>query len=109
MVADQTSTYLTDNGLCASIQCAYRNLQSTESALLRVSNNILRAVDRHEDVFLVPLDLSAPLTPMIMTFSYMDFSLVLDFVDLFFTGWERTCIAVLNVWRMVTASQTAPL
>ena len=52
-----------------------------ESALLRVSNNILRAVDRHEDVLLVLLDLSVPLTPMIMTFCYMDSTLVLDFVD----------------------------
>ena len=57
-----------------------------ESALLRVSNNILRAVDRHEDVLVVLLDLSAPLKPMIMTFCHMDSTLVLDFVDLFFTG-----------------------
>ena len=29
MLVDQTSTYLTDIGLCASTQCAYRNIKST--------------------------------------------------------------------------------
>ena len=40
-------------------QSAYRSAHSTETALVRVSSDILSALDRREGVFLVLLDLSA--------------------------------------------------
>ena len=42
--------------LGASMQSAYR---STETALLRVNNDLLTAVDQHQEVVLVLLDLSS--------------------------------------------------
>lgn len=40
-------------------QSAYRRAHSTETALVRVTNNILCAVDRQQALILVLLDLSA--------------------------------------------------
>ncbi|XP_072039542.1 uncharacterized protein [Amphiura filiformis] len=48
-----------DNELYGSRQSAYRKHFSTETALVRVQNDILRAVDQRSDVVLVLLDLSA--------------------------------------------------
>lgn len=42
-----------------SLQSAYREHHSTETALLRVQNDILRAIDSKKEVLLVLLDLSA--------------------------------------------------
>jgi len=42
-----------------TMQSAYRKHHSTETTLLRVTNDILRTIDRRQDVVLVLLDLSA--------------------------------------------------
>ena len=47
------------NGLYEVFQSAYRQLHSTETALLRVQNDILQAVDSRDGAILVLLDLSA--------------------------------------------------
>ena len=57
--ACQTRHYLTENNLYPKIQAAYQQFQSTETALLRVHNDILRALDDKSEVILVLLDLSA--------------------------------------------------
>ena len=57
--ASQLQDYMTENDLYGKMQSAYRKSHSTESALLRVHNDILRAVDQRTDVVLVLLDLSA--------------------------------------------------
>ena len=57
--AAQLQDYLCSNGLYGNVQSAYRKDHSTETALLRVQNDILRAIDFHKDVVLVLLDLSA--------------------------------------------------
>ena len=46
------------NDLFPTTQSAYRKYNSTETALLRIMNDILQAIDRHEDTILVLLDLS---------------------------------------------------
>ena len=48
-----------NNGLYEAFQSAYRQLHSTETALLRVHNDILQAVDNCGGAILVLLDLSA--------------------------------------------------
>ena len=58
-VATQTINYLIDNHLLAKLQSAYRRFHSTETALLRVFNDILSAIDNKQEVVLVMLDLSA--------------------------------------------------
>ena len=55
----QMEAHMTEHGLHETFQSAYRPHHSTETALLRVSNDVLRAVDRRECVLLTLLDLSA--------------------------------------------------
>ena len=55
----QLQQYLSENKLHAKAQSAYRQFHSTETALIRVTNDIFRAVDQHQEVVLVLLDLSA--------------------------------------------------
>ena len=58
-VAIQVHNYLNCHGLFPSLQSAYRKHHSSESALLRVSNDIFRILDSQGEVILVLLDLSA--------------------------------------------------
>ena len=51
--------YIDDNNLDEKLQSAYKKLHSTETALLRVHDDILRTVDRGCIVVLLLLDLSA--------------------------------------------------
>ena len=55
----QLVNHLDKNGLYEVFQSAYRQLHSTETALLRVQNDILQAVDSRGGAILVLLDLSA--------------------------------------------------
>ena len=59
VVAAQTINYLTDNDLMSKLQSAYGRFHSTETALLRVCDDILLALDSRQEVVLVLLDLSA--------------------------------------------------
>ena len=59
IAVQQLQEYLCAYSLLPKSQSAYRKHHSTETALLRVQNDILRAVDRHEEAILVLLDLSA--------------------------------------------------
>ncbi len=59
VVARQLQKYLSENNLYAQMQSAYRCFHSTETALLRVNNDLLRAVDQHQEAVLLLLDLSA--------------------------------------------------
>ena len=59
IVAVRFIEHITDNGLYEVFQSAYRQMHSTETALLRVHNDILQAVDSNGGAILVLLDLSA--------------------------------------------------
>ena len=52
-------THRANNNFHVPLQSAYRPYHSTETALLKVHNDILRALDKCECVFMVLLDLSA--------------------------------------------------
>jgi len=58
-VATRLQKHMTDNNLGEVLQSAYKCGHSTESALLRVQNDILSAVDTKGAALLVLLDLSA--------------------------------------------------
>ena len=58
-VAVQLVQYIDDNNLDEKLQSAYKKLHSTETALLRVHDDILRTMDRGGTVVLLLLDLSA--------------------------------------------------
>ena len=59
IVCVQLVDHLKINGLYEVYQSAYRQLHSTETALLCVQNDLLQAVDTHGGAILVLLDLSA--------------------------------------------------
>ncbi len=59
VVSKFLDTHRVENGLHIPLQSAYRQNHSTETALLKVHNDILTALDRGECVFLILLDLSA--------------------------------------------------
>lgn len=71
IVASQIEGYLTTNGLFAKMQSAYRKHHSTETALLRVVNDIHQAIDNKREAVLVLLDLSA-------AFDTIDHAILLD-------------------------------
>jgi hypothetical protein len=58
-VADQLVSHLDTNGLQVKFQSAYRAAHSTETALLRILNDLLSMVDGGDCALLVLLDLSA--------------------------------------------------
>ena len=55
----QTMNYLAENDLLPKFQSAYRPHHSTKTALVCIFNDILRAIDQHQEVILVLLDLSS--------------------------------------------------
>lgn len=59
VVASRLEEYMTFNHLHEKFQSAYKKHHSTKTALLRVQNDILLALDKQEVVLLVLLDLSA--------------------------------------------------
>ena len=61
MVAKQLHDHLSQHQLYEKHQSAYRKRHSTETALTRVQNDILRAMDDSKATVLVLLDLSAAL------------------------------------------------
>ena len=69
--AAQTLNYFTKINLLAKFQSAYRQFHSTETALLRVCNDNLQAIDEGQEVVLVLLDLSS-------AFDTIDHKVLLD-------------------------------
>ena len=59
VVALRLTDYLCDNDLIESLQSAYKEHHSCETALLRVHNDILKSIDNEQCVVLLQLDLSA--------------------------------------------------
>ena len=55
----QLQTHLCENNLHSKMQSAYRPYHSTETALLRVQNDILLALDQRKEAVLVLLDFTA--------------------------------------------------
>ena len=74
VVAQRLFAHMTENNLHEKFQSAYKPCHSTETALLRVQNDILRALDKRSGVFLVLLDLSA-------AFDTVDHEILLTFLE----------------------------
>ena len=58
-VFDQVHAHLSEHDLYPLLQTAYRRGHSTETALLKIYNDMLMAMNRQDVVLLVLLDLSA--------------------------------------------------
>ncbi len=59
VVAEQINDHMCENNLNEQFQSAYRSRHSTETALLRVKNDIMLELDNNRAVLLVLLDLSS--------------------------------------------------
>ena len=59
VVASRLTSHVNNNNLSEIFQSAYKRGHSTETALVRVQNDILRAIDNGDCVILLLLDLSA--------------------------------------------------
>ena len=59
VVASRLASYMESNELNEKFQSAYKRAHCTETALLRVQNDVLWAIEKKSAVFLVLLDLSA--------------------------------------------------
>ena len=59
VVAQRLTSYMTDSNLHEYLQSAYKPSHSTETALLKVQNDIPRSIDQYGIVILILLDLSA--------------------------------------------------
>ena len=57
--ADQLTQHVIDHGLDCDLQSAYKEHHSTETALLKVKNDLLMSMDKQHVTLLVMLDLSA--------------------------------------------------
>ena len=73
-VVDQLLRHCEENALLPDCQSAYRRFSSTETALLKVQNDILLNMDKQEVTLLVLLDLSA-------AFDTVDHSLLLNTLE----------------------------
>ena len=86
-------SYLEAHNLMPTMQSAYRKHHSTETTLLRVTNDILTAIDRRQDVVLVLLDLSA-------AFDTIDHTILVERLESYFAfskqtlSWFRSYLAV---------------
>lgn len=73
VVASRLLEHMKKNCLLDPLQSAYREGHSTETALLKVHNDIVTAIDKGSGVFLVLLDLSA-------AFDTVDHTILLSFM-----------------------------
>jgi len=74
IAAKRLFDHMTENGLHDIMQSAYKPCHSTETALLRVKNDILSAIDKKSGVFLALIDLSA-------AFDTVDHEILLTFLE----------------------------
>ena len=110
VVRHQLIAYLQENNLCNSFQSAYRTGHSTETALLRVVNDLLNAMNEDKISVLLLLDLSA-------AFDTIDHQILLSLLETAFgirstaLQWFRLYLLDRNQCVVVnnSASSSSPL
>ena len=74
VVVNRLFSHMTDNNLHDLMQSAYKPYHSTESALLRVKNDLLSAMDEQQATYFAMIDLSA-------AFDTVDHNVLLSFIN----------------------------
>ena len=88
VVASEISSFLKSTNKCNDFQSAYSQLHSTDTALLRIHNNVLTAIDSGKVTALTLLDLSAG-------FDAIDHSSLLQRLDQWY-GFASVVICLLK-------------
>ena len=103
VVAARLIDHMTENNLMDPYQSAYRKGHSTETALVRVHNDIVSAVDKGLGVCLILLDLSAAFDTVdhtiLLTFLKEHIGLgglALDLLESYLTG-RTQCVSIKGV------------
>ena len=103
VVKDQMDEYLSNFNLFSKFQSAYRSNYSTETALVRVYNDIMRSLDKKRDVILCLADFSA-------AFETVDHDILLNRLQYRFgftgTALEWFCSYLVNRRQYVSISST---
>ena len=94
-VALQVQARLNDNQLLPSFQSAYRQYHSTETALLKVTNDILMTINSRRDAILILLELTA-------AFDTLDHNILIKILILvslaqFYNGFRLILKIVVNL------------
>ena len=76
----QLNDHMEDHNLCEPLQSAYRSHHCTETAMLKVMNDLLRDIENKQCVLLVLLDLSA-------AFDTIDHCVATAFAEHVWRGW----------------------
>ena len=82
VVASRLHSHMITNDLYEEYQSSYRKLHSTETALVSVHDDILRAIDDNKCIILIMLDLRA-------AFDTVDHEILL---------WGLSCKLGISVW-----------
>ena len=92
-VIDQLLEHIHTNNLMEPLQSAYRPHHSTETALLKVKTDILKAMDNQEVACLVLLDLSAACLIRLTTkSSWKGWRIILELPELLSDGLDHTSL-----------------
>ena len=117
MVFEQIHTHMMTHSLYPEFQSAYRKNHSTETALVRVTNDILMKMNIQEVTLLVMLDLSATFDTLIITSSLLVWMRSLGYADWPWNGsgriwWKEVSESPLTdlfqsalVWSVVSPTQ----
>ena len=96
----QMEDHLSENNLHEPLQSAYKTYHSTETALVKVTNDILLALDKRQCVYLVLLDLSAAFDTIdhqvFLTQLQRDYGMcggIVDWMETYLTG-RRQCVQI---------------
>ena len=94
--SDQLFAHMSSNGLYPDLQSAYVKNHSTETALLRVKNDIFMNMNKGHVTLLIFLDLSAAFDTVDHSSLLRVFKLDLAFLEKFWSGLHRTCMIGAN-------------
>ncbi len=104
IAALQIVNHLQANNLMDIFQSAYRKYHSTETALLRVQNDILMHLDKSDTVMLVLLDLSAAFVLVLLDLSAAFMLVLLDLSAAFVLVLLKLLAAVMLILLDLSAA-----
>ena len=93
-ISYQLTNYLRDNDFEESLQSAYKTFHSTETALMKVHNDIASAIDNQSYTILLLLDLSA-------AFDTVDHKILLQSLSCRFGIKAKPCVGLSPTLRIV--------